>query len=53
VEAHSSRLEKVEDSISEIDDKIENKQKEEILVKQLKSYERNIQELSDYIKDKI
>jgi chromosome segregation ATPase len=48
VEGHSSRLEQVEDIISELEDKI--KIKEKILVKQLKSCERNMQELSDSIK---
>jgi chromosome segregation ATPase len=49
--SHSSRLEQVEDRISELKDKIEIKEKtEEILVKQLKSCERNMQELSDSIK---
>jgi TolA-binding protein len=48
VEGHSSRLEQVEDRISECEDKIEIKEKiEEILVKQLKSYERNMQKLSN------
>jgi hypothetical protein len=38
VQGHSSRLEKVEDRISEIKDKIEIKGKpEELLVKQLKT----------------
>jgi hypothetical protein len=38
VEGHSSRPEKVEDTISKLEDKIEIKEKtEEILVKQLKS----------------
>jgi chromosome segregation ATPase len=51
VEGHSSRLEQVEDRISELEDKIEIKEKtEEILVKQLKSCERNMQEFSDSIK---
>jgi chromosome segregation ATPase len=51
VEGHSSRLELVEERISELEDKIEMKLKtEELLVKQLKSCERNIQELSDSIK---
>jgi hypothetical protein len=41
----------VEDRISELKDKIEIKEKaEEISVKQLKSCERNMQELSDFIK---
>jgi chromosome segregation ATPase len=51
VEAHSSRLEQVEDRISKLKNKIEIKEKtEEILAKQLKSCERNMQELSDTIK---
>jgi chromosome segregation ATPase len=41
----------VEDKLSELEDKIEIKEKtEEILVKQLRSCERNMQELSDSIK---
>jgi hypothetical protein len=41
----------VEDRISELKDKIEIKEKtEEMLVKQLKSCERNMQELIDSIK---
>jgi hypothetical protein len=47
VESHSSRLEQVEDRISELKDKIEI---EEILVKQLKSCERNMQELTNSIR---
>jgi hypothetical protein len=51
VEGHATRLEQVEDRMSEPKDKIEFKEKiEEILVKQLKSCERNMQELSDSIK---
>jgi septal ring factor EnvC (AmiA/AmiB activator) len=51
VKVHSSRLEQVEDGTSELEDKIEIKEKmEEILVKQLKSCERNMQKLSDSIK---
>jgi chromosome segregation ATPase len=51
VEGYSSRLEQVENRISELEDKIEIKEKtEEILVKQLKSCERNMQELSDSTK---
>jgi hypothetical protein len=43
VEGHSSRLQQVEDRISELEDKMEVKGKtEELLVKQLKSCERNI-----------
>jgi hypothetical protein len=41
----------VEDRISELEDKIYiKKQKEKILVKQLKSCERNMQELTDSTK---
>jgi predicted nuclease with TOPRIM domain len=50
MECHSSKLEQVEDRISELKDKIEIKEKKEILVKQLKSCETNMQELSDSIK---
>jgi predicted nucleic acid-binding Zn-ribbon protein len=51
VEGHSSRLEQGEDTISELEDKIEIKEKpEKLLVKQLKRYKRNMQELSDTIK---
>jgi chromosome segregation ATPase len=51
MEGHSSRLEQVEDSISELGDKMEIKGKtEELLVKQLKTCERNMQELTDSIK---
>jgi septal ring factor EnvC (AmiA/AmiB activator) len=51
VEGHSNRLEQVQDRISEVEDKLESKEKaEEILVKQLKSCGRNVQELSDSIK---
>jgi chromosome segregation ATPase len=50
VEGHSRRLEQVEDRISELEDKIEIKEKtEEFLVRQLKSCEKNMQELSDSI----
>jgi chromosome segregation ATPase len=53
VEGHSSRLEQVEDRISELKDKIEIKEKtEEILVKQLNNCARNMQELTDSIKTK-
>jgi hypothetical protein len=45
MEGHSSRLEQAEDRISEPEDKMEIKGKtEELLVKQLKSCERNMQE---------
>jgi predicted nucleic acid-binding Zn-ribbon protein len=51
VESHSRRLEQVEDRISELKDEIEIKEKiEELLVKQLKSCERDMQEFSDSIK---
>jgi chromosome segregation ATPase len=51
VESHSSRLEQVEDRISELEDKMEIKGKtEELLVKQLKTCERNMQELTNSIK---
>jgi chromosome segregation ATPase len=51
VEVHSGRVERVKDRISELKDKIEIKEKsEEILAKQLKSCERNMQELSNSIK---
>jgi chromosome segregation ATPase len=44
-------LEQVEDRMSELKDKIEIKEKtEEILVKQLKSCESNMQELTNSIK---
>jgi hypothetical protein len=51
VEGHSSRLEQVEDRISELKDKKEIKGKpEELFVKQLKTHKRNMQELTDSIK---
>jgi chromosome segregation ATPase len=51
VEGHSSRLEQAEDIISELEDKMEIKGKtEEPLVKHLKSYERNMKELTNSIK---
>jgi chromosome segregation ATPase len=51
VEDPTSRLEQVKDRISELKDKIEIKERtEEILVKQLKSCEENMQELSNFIK---
>jgi septal ring factor EnvC (AmiA/AmiB activator) len=43
VEGHYSRLEQVEDRISQLEDKIEIKEKtKEHLVKQLKSCEKNM-----------
>jgi peptidoglycan hydrolase CwlO-like protein len=51
VEGHSSRLEQMEDRISEFKDKREPKDKtEDDLVKQLKTYKKNIQELTESIK---
>jgi septal ring factor EnvC (AmiA/AmiB activator) len=46
MEGHSSRLEQAEERISELEDKMEIKGKtEELLMKQLKTCERNIQEI--------
>jgi chromosome segregation ATPase len=51
VKGHSSRLEQVEHRISKLEDKIEIKEKnEELLVKQLKTYKRNMQEITNSIK---
>jgi chromosome segregation ATPase len=51
VESHSSRLEQVDDESQSSKIKIEVKEKtEDILVKQLKSCERNMQELRNSIK---
>jgi chromosome segregation ATPase len=51
VEGHSNRLEQAEDRISELKDKIEIKGKaKELLVEQLKTCDRNIQELTGSIK---
>jgi chromosome segregation ATPase len=51
MEGQSSRLEEAEDRISELEDKMEIKGKvEELLEKQLKTWEKNMQELSDSIK---
>jgi TolA-binding protein len=50
VEVHSSRLEHMEDKISELEDKMEIKKTEEMLVKQLSSCERNMQEFANSIK---
>jgi esterase/lipase len=47
---HSSRLEQAEDKISELEDEMEIKGKTEEQVRQLKTCERNIQELTDSIK---
>jgi septal ring factor EnvC (AmiA/AmiB activator) len=52
VEFHCSRLEQAEDRISELEDKMEIKGKtEELLVRQLKSYERNMEEFTNSIKN--
>jgi chromosome segregation ATPase len=51
VEGYSSRLEQVKDRISELEDKIEIREKNRRnLVKQLRSCERNIQTLRDSVK---
>jgi septal ring factor EnvC (AmiA/AmiB activator) len=51
MEGHSNRLEQVEDGISELEDKMEIKGKtEELLVRQLKTYEKKMQELTNSIK---
>jgi chromosome segregation ATPase len=51
MEGHSSRLEKAEDRISELEDEMAIKGKtEEVLVKQLRTCERNMQELTNSIK---
>jgi septal ring factor EnvC (AmiA/AmiB activator) len=51
MEGHSSRTEQTKDRISELKDKIEIKGKnKELLVKQLKTCERKMQELTDSIK---
>jgi hypothetical protein len=50
-EGHYSRLEQAEDRISEPEDEMEIKGKtEELLVRQLKTCEKNMQELTDSIK---
>jgi chromosome segregation ATPase len=51
MEGHSSRLEQVEERILELEDETEIREKtEKILVKQLRSCERNVQEVSNSIK---
>jgi Mg2+ and Co2+ transporter CorA len=50
VDGHYNRLEQQEDRITEFEDKIEVKEKTELLVQQLKSCEKSMQELSDSIK---
>jgi chromosome segregation ATPase len=51
MEGYSSKLEQAEDRISELEDEMEIKGKtEELLVKQLKTCEKKMQELTDTIK---
>jgi chromosome segregation ATPase len=51
MEEHSRRLEQAEDRISELEDETEIRGKtEELLVEQLKTCERNIQELTNSIR---
>jgi chromosome segregation ATPase len=51
MEGHSSRIEQTEDRISELKDEMVIKRKtKELLVKQLKTSERNMQELTDSMK---
>jgi hypothetical protein len=52
VEGYSSRLEQVEDRISEVEEKLELKEKKNRrnLGQQFKSCERNMKEISEYIK---
>jgi hypothetical protein len=51
MEGHSSRLDQAEDRISELEDKMEIQgTTEALLIKQLKTYERNMQVLTDSIK---
>jgi hypothetical protein len=48
MEGHSSRLEGAEDRISELEDEMEIKEKtKELLLKQLKSCAKNMQEFID------
>jgi hypothetical protein len=51
MEGHSGRLEQTENRITELEDKMEIKGKtEQLLVKQIKTCERNVQELTNTIK---
>jgi chromosome segregation ATPase len=51
LEGHMGRLEQAEDRLSDLEDKMEIKGKtEELLVKQLNTCERNMQELTNSIK---
>jgi chromosome segregation ATPase len=51
MESHSSTIEQTEDTISELEDEMAIKGKtEELLVKQLKTCEKKMQEITDSIK---
>jgi chromosome segregation ATPase len=51
MEGHSSRIEKTEDRISELEDEMVVKGKtKELLIKQHKTCEKKMQELTEYIK---
>jgi hypothetical protein len=51
MEGHSSRLEQAEDRVSELEDEMEIKRKtEELLLTQLKTCEKNMQEFTISIK---
>jgi chromosome segregation ATPase len=51
IESLSSRLEQTEDRMTGLkDEMVINRKTEELLVRQLKTYERNVQELTDSIK---
>jgi predicted nucleic acid-binding Zn-ribbon protein len=51
MEGHSSRIEKTEDRISQLEDEMAIKEKnKELLVKQLKTCEKKLQELNDSMK---
>jgi hypothetical protein len=49
MKGHFNRPEQVEDKISELEDKMEIQGKtEELLIKKLKTFERNMQELTNF-----
>jgi chromosome segregation ATPase len=51
IQGHSSKIEQTKDRISKLEDEMAIKRKtEELLVKQLKTCEKKIQELTDSIK---
>jgi uncharacterized protein YjaZ len=51
MEGQSSKIEQTEDGISELEDEMEIKRKtEELLIKQLKTCEKKMQEVTDSIK---